>query len=313
MKDLRLALIYGGISKERKISLISGKKVAEALKDQFNLSVYDSKTDLERLIKEKDNINLAFPILHGKYGEDGTVQGFLELLRIPFVGSGVLASAIGINKLIFKQLLKNQGLPFPKTQICNNQKKAKVPSFGPPWFVKPNTQGSSVGVSSASNKTELKSALKKAFKYDQIIHIEEQIIGREFTCGIIEKEQKPVILPVVEIIPSEEFFNYQAKYNGTTKEIVPAEIAPKLTREIQELSLRVFQLVGAKDLARIDFMVDQKNRPYILEINTIPGLTDESLLPKEAQAAGYPFPEFLEAIINNAWQRAKLEKEPKRE
>lgn len=309
MKDLRLALIYGGISEEREISLISGEKVAEALRDRFDLKVYNPKTDLDRLAKEKDEIDIGFPILHGKYGEDGTIQGFLELLEIPFVGSGVLASAIDINKLVFKQLIKNANLPFPRTQICDDRRKVKVPRFGPAWFVKPNTQGSSVGVSSAGNIRELKSSLKEAFEYDSIVHIEERIEGREMTCGVMEKDQQPFSLPVVEIIPQEEFFNYRAKYNGSTQEIVPARIDQGLTKKIQDLALKVFQLVGGSDFARIDFMVDQRNKPYILEINTIPGLTDESLLPKEAQAAGYPFPEFLSVIIDNAWQRTNMEEE----
>ena len=184
-----------------------------------------------------------------------------------------------------------------------------MPRFGPPWFIKPNTQGSSVGVSSAVNIKELKGSLRKAFEYDSLSHIEEKIEGRELTCGIMEKDQQPYPLPVVEIIPQEEFFDYKAKYNGSTQEIVPARIDQGLTKKIQDLALKVFQLVGAFDFARIDFMVDQRNRPYILEINTIPGLTNESLLPKEAQAAGYPFPEFLSVIIDNAWQRTNMEEE----
>ncbi len=304
MEELKLALIYGGISEEREISLISGEKVAEVLKDRFDLRVYDPKIDLGKLIKEKDSIDLAFPILHGRYGEDGTIQGFLELLEIPYIGSGVTASAISIDKLIFKQLVKNAGLPIPKTKVL--LKKAKVvkrPSFHPPWFVKPNNQGSSVGVSSAHNLEGLKESLKEAFEYDQIVHIEKQVIGQELTCGIMEKDQRPFPLPVVEIIPKEEFFNYQAKYNGTTEEIVPARIDQTLSKKIQDLALKVYRLVGARDFARVDFMADRNSNPYILEINTIPGLTDESLLPKEAKAAGFPFPDFLFRLIENAWQR----------
>jgi D-alanine-D-alanine ligase len=303
MKSINLALIYGGVSDEREVSLKSGTAVKKALKERFNLLVYDPKKDLEKLIKDRTKIDLAFPILHGKYGEDGTIQGLLELYEIPYVGSGILGSAVGINKQIFKSILKSANLNYPQTLICKD--KFKMPKFSGPWFVKPENQGSSVGISRAENQLELKSSFKKARKYDQVVHIEKEIIGTELTCGIIEENQKAKALPIVEIIPKKEFFNYQAKYDGTTEEIVPAKIEKGLENKVKKLAVKVFNLTQAQDFARIDFIVDRNQKPFILEINTIPGMTDESLLPKEDQAAGYSFEEFLVSIIQNAYNRSK--------
>ncbi len=303
MKNINLALIYGGVSREREVSLKSGQQVEKALKDEFNLEVYDPKDDLEKLIDDKDSIDIAFPILHGRLGEDGTIQGFLELLNIPYIGSGVLASAIGIDKKVFKKLLKSEGLPYPKTKLVNKNKPITLPSFNPPWFIKPNKEGSSLGVSLAKDSKTLKEAVREASEFDDIVHIEEEIKGMELTVGVMEETGETKALAVIKIVPKNGFFDYQAKYDGSTEEIVPAPIDKKLAKQVQKLAKKVFKLVGARDFARVDFMVDNEDRPYILEINTIPGMTDESLLPKSAQAAGYSFKEFLKTLVNSAWER----------
>lgn len=303
MKNINLALIYGGISEEREVSLKSGKAARNAIKNDFNLKIYDPKKDIAKIVNNKEKIDLAFPILHGKYGEDGTIQGFLDMLSIPYVGSGCLASAIGMDKQIFKQLLKANKLKYPQTLICKN--KYRKPQFSGPWFVKPNSQGSSVGISRAKTLSQLKSSFNQAKKFDQVVHIEKEIVGQELTCGVIEEGGKTRALPIVEIIPQNDFFDYQAKYDGSTKEIVPAKIDKNLTKKVQDTALKVFKLVKARDFARIDFIVNKEGKPHILEINTIPGMTSESLLPKEAKAAGYSFREFLISIIENAYNRSQ--------
>jgi len=304
MKKLSIALIYGGTSEEREVSLMSGENIAKALKQDYDLKIYDPKDGLNALAKDKDQIDLALPIIHGTPGEDGAIQGFLELIGIPYFGSGVAASAIGMDKLVFKRLVKYEHIPVPKTKVVNANNFEK-PGFTDPWFVKPNNQGSSLGVSSANNMEELQKAVKLAHEFDSVIHIEQQIKGQEFTIPVMEKNQKAFSLPVIEIIPKEEFFNYKAKYNGTTTEITPAETSPALTKKLQDIALKVFKITKAKDLARIDIMLDKHNQPYVLEINTMPGLTSESLVPKSAKAGGYPFKKFLKTLITNAWQRAR--------
>lgn len=305
MSKLKLALIYGGISQEREISLTSGRKVKAALEGEYEIKVYDPKKDLERLTREKDDIDLAFPILHGNWGEDGTIQGMLEILQIPYVGCPVLASSVGMDKEVFKNMLNSKDLPYPPTKVVKEAKKVKLPKFPFPWFIKPNTQGSSVGINEVASKGEAKQALKEAFKYGSRAHIERKIKGREFTCGLMEDKDKLKALPVVEIIPKKSFFDYEAKYDGTTQEIVPAKINDGLAKRIKKLSKQTFKLIKGRDFARVDFMFDRNNKPYILEINTIPGLTDESLLPKEAQAEGYSFKEFLMSLVENAIKREK--------
>jgi len=304
MKKLLIALIYGGTSEEREISLMSGENIAKVLKQNYDLKIYDPKNDLKSLIADKDQIDLALPIIHGTPGEDGAIQGFLELIGIPYFGSGVAASAIGMNKLVFKRLVKYEHIPVPKTKIVNTNNFEK-PDFDDPWFVKPNNQGSSLGVSSTNNMNELKKAVKLAQEFDSIIHIEQEIKGQEFTIPVMEKDRKAFSLPVIEIIPQEKFFNYTAKYNGTTAEITPAKISTTLTKKLQDIALKVFKVTKAKDLARIDIMVDKYKQPYVLEINTMPGLTAESLVPRSAKAGGYPFKKFLKTLIDNAWQRAR--------
>jgi D-alanine-D-alanine ligase len=305
MKKINLALIYGGISEEREVSLNSGEEVEKAIESDFNLEIIDPKQDLEKLFAIKDKIDLAFPILHGKYGEDGTIQGMLDILGTPYVGSDCLPSSIGMDKLIFKRLLKSKGFSYPQTYI--NKGSFKKPPFDGPWFVKPNSQGSSLGISRAENMGELKEAYALAKEYEQTVHIEKEIQGLELTCGVMEESGTIKALPIVEIVPKNDFFDYDAKYDGTTKEIVPAIIDQETTDKVQRLASNIFKLVGARDFSRIDFMIDKNRQPYILEINTIPGMTNESLLPKEAKAAGYSFRKFLIAIIENAWERS-LEK-----
>lgn len=307
MKRLTVAVLMGGISAEREISLMSGKAIIEALKKlgKYQIKIYDPKTDLLRLFCDKDKIDVALPILHGPYGEDGTIQGFLELCGIPYGFSRVLPSALGINKLLQRKIYEQVGLSVPKYQVI--QGRLEPPSLSYPVVVKPNTQGSSVGVSICRNAEEYKKGVNEALKYDQTVLVEEYIKGREITVGVVGEGEETYALPVIEIIPKKEFFNYQAKYNGTTEEIVPAPLPPEISKNAQESAILCHKTLGCSGVTRIDMILDDKGKNgfknYILEINTIPGFTKESLIPKAAKAAGIKFEELVEKIIKIALKK----------
>lgn len=300
MKRLIIAVLFGGISSEREISIASAEHVIEALKKNknYNVLAYDTKTDLLKLFRDQDKIDVAMPILHGPYGEDGTIQGFLELLQIPYTHSKVLASALGANKLIQRKLYQQYDIPIPKYKAL--YKGDTLTSFYYPLVVKPNSQGSSIGVCICQNKQELNAAVKQAFKYDDIILVEDFIKGTEITVGVLGNSENPVTLPVIEIVPRSDFFNYKAKYDGTTQEIVPARISEKLARQAQGYAKRVHHILGCSGITRTDMIIGQHNQIFVLEINTIPGITQESLIPKAAKAAGISFEKLLDKLIELA-------------
>lgn len=248
--------------------------------------------------------NVVFIAMHGPYGEDGTIQGMLELAGIPYTGAGVLASALGMNKIMFRKVMEKENIPTPNYIIfTKDEKKANIlKKFKFPFVVKPSDQGSSVGVSIVHNKKELKPALEKAFTYSNKLLIEEYIEGTEVSCGVLGNEN-PVALPVIEICPKKEFFDYEAKYDETKcEEIVPARISKRLTKQVQDLAIRVFQAIDCRGFGRVDILI-RKDKPYVLEINTIPGLTPVSLFPKEAAAAGISYSKLLDRIIELALEQ----------
>lgn len=299
-KKLTIAVLRGGISAEREVSLNSGRQVIKALKNLgYKYFVYDPKTDLSKLIKDKNKIDVVLPILHGPFGEDGTIQGLLELLKLPYAFSNVTASALGINKSLQKQLFIQNNIPSPKYQLLKNKKeKIKIKL---PFVVKPNIQGSSVGVTIVRYKKDVPKALNKAFKYDHEVLVEEYIKGLEITVGVLGKGEDAKALPVVEIVPKSEFFDFTAKYDGTTQEVVPARIPASLATKAQNLALKVHKLIGCSGVTRVDMIVKKSKGPInVLEINTIPGMTRESLIPKAARAAGISFEELINQLIKIA-------------
>jgi len=252
-----------------------------------------------KLTDEKPNV--VFIAMHGPFGEDGTVQGMLELAGLPYTGAGVLASALGMDKIMFKKIMEKENIPLPDYLVFEKRdKKSKIlKKFKFPFVIKPSDQGSSVGVSIVHNKKEFGSALKLAFSYSKKILVDEYLSGIEVSCGVLGNE-KPVALPVIEIIPKREFFDYEAKYDETQcDEIVPARISKRLTKKVQELAIRVFQAIDCRGFGRVD-MIISRGKPYVLEINTIPGLTPLSLFPKEAAAAGMSYSQLLDRIIELA-------------
>lgn len=304
MKKYTIAIILGGISAERDISIASGKNIADCLRAKFKIEKYDLKYNLKKLFLacQRREMDLVYPLLHGRLGEDGTLQGFLELLQIPYFGSGVLGSALGINKLAQREILEYHKIEVPKYWVIKKDEKIKEGFFvkfcrRSGWVTKPNSQGSSVGVSICKNKKELKKGIRKAGKFDDIIIIEKYIKGREITVGVWG-DAKAKTLPVVEIIPKEKFFNYKAKYDPETEEIVPAEIPKNVSQKAQKIAVEVYKVLRCSGICRVDMIWDdKKNKIYVLEINTIPGMTETSLIPKAIKAAGFGLAEFLEKLI----------------
>lgn len=303
MQKMTLALIYGGVSSEREVSLNSGEQVYAALdKAKYEIIHYDPKTDLAQLVTDADKIDAALIILHGPYGEDGTMQGLLDLLNIPYQGAGVLGSALAMNKLASKRMYQQAGLTIPPYLTIRRDETLDaahcIRKLGMPLVVKPVGGGSSVGMSIIRSESDLKSAVSQAFEYDDAVLIETYIDGVEITCGVIGNDE-PEALPLIEIIPNEkyEFFDYEAKYTaGATQEICPARIDDGLTATAQEYGVRAHQALFCQGYSRTD-MIIKDQQIYVIETNTIPGMTATSLYPQSAAKAGLPFGELMDKLI----------------
>lgn len=301
LKDKRVVVVSGGWSSEREISLLSGRNVFEALRRQGVEAVsFDlvSPDDLPKLLKEKPDV--IFIALHGKPGEDGSFQGFAEVAGIPYTGSGVEASAIGIDKWVSKWVFARNDIPTPRfiplpgdaDHVPAAQKAAA--EFGFPVIVKPRFEGSSVGVHIIHEELALLEQTRRVQAEFGDVLLEEFISGVTGTAGILGDK----VLPLLELVPkTQEFYDYQAKYTkGATQFICPARMDPEQTRLTQELALRAFRSIGARHFGRVDFMLAENSHPYLLEANTIPGLTDVSDLPAEAKVAGISYDELIVRI-----------------
>ena len=309
MEKLTVALLSGGRSAEREVSLNSGEQVYQALnKDKYTIRRYDPRDDLARLVGEAGEIDVALIILHGRYGEDGTIQGLLELLGIPYHGSGVLGSAIGINKIVSKHLYEHAGLPVSPYLILDRADptaQVKVQEvLGFPVVVKPEHEGSSIGLSIVVEAGKLKPALELAGEYDRFVLVEKYLEGTEIT-GAVLGNLNPQPLPLVEIVPGDqyEFFDYEAKYKpGATEEICPARLSEELTKKAQDYAVRAHQALRCRGYSRTDMIVSN-DEVYVLETNTIPGMTATSLYPQAAAAAGIGFSELLDRLIELALEK----------
>jgi len=316
VKKLNIAVLMGGMSSEHEISLISGQNALKYLDRQkytvkpIIISKQGEWTMGGRQVavdKALKGVDVAFNALHGEYGEDGCIQGLLESFGVKYTGSGVLASALGMDKIKSKELFQHHGLNVPESIVLDKESDSSKINFkklGNILVIKPAYLGSSVGISIVDNKdkNELRKAINKALERCNEVIIEDFIDGLEATCGILEnvKGQKCFALPVTEIIPPPgRFFDYEVKYDGSTQEITPARINRSLTKKIQEAAINAHRILGCRGYSRTDFIV-RKNKIYVLEINTLPGLTKESLLPKAAKIAGIEFPDLLDIIIKNA-------------
>ncbi len=306
MKKIRLALIAGGVSGEREVSLAGAAAVEEALdRDKYQVHRYDPATDLARIAADAEQLDAAFILLHGIHGEDGTVQGMLELLHIPYQGAGVLGSALAMDKNLAKTLYKLHGLPVAAWEMAAQEDIADpaglLAKLTLPLVVKPVRQGSSLGMSIVRRAEQLSAALVTAFQHDSEVMVEEFIKGREITVGVIGNS-KLQALPLIEIIPdaSYDFFDYEAKYKaGATREICPAEVADSIRERAQQYAVTAHQALQLWGYSRTDMMVQGEDL-YILETNTIPGMTATSLLPQAAAAAGLDFSALLDRLIELA-------------
>jgi D-alanine-D-alanine ligase len=309
MGKLRLALIAGGKSSEREVSLKSGAQVYQALnQDKYDIRRYDPLTDLARWMGDAKELDAALIIMHGRGGEDGSLQGLLDLLEIPYQGSGVLASALAMNKELSKTIYQLAGLKVPAA-LAFPREKAPSPQeieakLGLPVVIKPVHEGSSIGISMAGTPEALKTGLAAAFALDNRVLVEEFIQGTEVTGGVLGNATLQA-LPLVEIIPASTypFFDYEAKYQpGASEEICPARLSPELTQRAQECALIAHNALGCRGYSRTDMMI-REQEIFVLETNTIPGMTATSLFPQGAKAAGIDFPDLLDTLINLALEK----------
>ncbi len=332
---LKIAILYGGKSAEHEVSIRSAESIISALdKEKYEIvKIFISpkgKWQLENSSKNillapesngeltingeisSDKIDVVFPVLHGPFGEDGTVQGLLKLAGIPFVGPSVLGSSIGMDKDVTKRLLREAGIPIPNFITTTH---SKLPSYaiaketlGNIIFIKPANLGSSVGVHKITNEQEYQSATLDAFSYDTKILLEEFIEGREIECSVLGNEDPITSLPG-EIIPTHDFYSYESKYtdqNGAKYEI-PANLDELMTKKIQDLSIKTFKTLCCEGMSRVDFFLKANGEIFVNEINTIPGFTSISMYPKMWEASGLPYSKLLDKLIDLAIKRHQVE------
>ncbi len=306
---IRLALLAGGRSGEREVSLKGAEGVERALDpDKYTVRRYDPATDLARLAAEAADIDVAFILLHGPYGEDGTVQGFLDLLGIPYQGSGVLGSALAMNKHLAKIHYRAAGLAVPDWRLltpADLDRETVLAEVPLPGVIKPVGQGSSLGMSIARSREELVRGLAEAFRYGDEVMVEQFIKGREITGGVLGNAEL-VALPLVEIIPGAEyaFFDYTAKYQpGASQEICPAAFDAATTIRAQGVAMAAHRALHLRGYSRTDMMVAEDGTVYVIETNTIPGMAPTSLLPQAAKAYGLDFGALLDRLLELAMER----------
>ncbi len=295
----KVAVLMGGKSAEREVSLKSGAAVLAALrKSDVDAYAFDPAVqDIHALLDE--GYQRAFIALHGRFGEDGTVQGALELMGIPYTGSGVLASALAMDKWRTKLVWQAAGLPIPVYELltADSDFTAVAGRLGLPLFVKPANEGSSVGITKVKQASELRAAYEEAAKHDKLVIVEQFIGGGEYTAAILGTQA----LPVIKIEPANEFYDYEAKYlRDDTRYLCPCGLTPEQEAEMQHLAQLAFALVGGVGWGRVDFLMDETGKPYLLEINTSPGMTDHSLVPMAARQAGMSFEQLVLRILELA-------------
>lgn len=312
----RIAVLMGGPSSEREISLKSGKAVYGVLKllnlDVISLDIINSDINRVRTQIKDNKIKIAFIALHGRFGEDGTIQSLLEEMHIPYTGSDIQASRLALNKIAARDALKKAGILVPDTEVMNKsrsflqddkQRSKKGRNKNTtiidnskkfPLVVKPVSSGSSIGLSIVEKREDFEAALKDSFNHDEEVLVEEYIEGREITVGILDEKA----LSVIEIIPKRRFFDYRAKYTkGLTEYVVPANLPEKIYNHIQQVGLTAHKALMCFGFSRVDMIMDKKTRVFVLEVNTIPGMTQTSLLPKAAEAEGISFGELCIKLL----------------
>ncbi|MGL5206778.1 MAG: D-alanine--D-alanine ligase [Acidaminococcaceae bacterium] len=306
-KNIKVAVVMGGPSAEREVSLATGAAVVAALKEKgYDVEAIDI---VPGKITEQLNrcaANIVFNAVHGLYGEDGCLQGLLEMIGIPYTGSGVLASAIAMDKVATKRIFQATEIPTPRCLILSQEDKLNhneiiLNTFSLPIVVKPASQGSSLGVVIVKQERELEDALQTAFKYGGEVLIEEFIKGKELTVAVMSYEGETKAFPVINIVPHSGTYDFKSKYTkGETEYIVPAPIGDAETQHAQEVAVQAYKVLGCKGVARADLMLDNEGQVFVLELNTVPGMTATSLVPKAAAAVGVSFPDLCERILLSA-------------
>jgi D-alanine-D-alanine ligase len=298
----RVTVLLGGRSAERDVSLNTGAQVAEALAGRgFAVSTVDTAQGsfIGDIVASRPDV--VFIALHGRFGEDGTIQGLLELLDIPYVGSGVLASALAMNKVMSKHVYVSEGLTTPAFRVIRRGEEYDVAAIteelGPDTVVKPANEGSSVGMTIVHDPELLEAAIESAFEHDPLVLVERFETGVEVTVGVLGNEA-PVALPTLEIVPVNDFYDYESKYvPGMSRHIIPAGVSEAARVECQRLAMEAHRAIGCMGMSRSDTIVTPEGAVFLLETNTIPGMTKTSLLPDAAAAAGIVFPELCERLV----------------
>ncbi len=299
--SLKIGVLMGGLSAEREVSLKSGAAVAGSLMKQgYNVCSIDVDTEIALTLR-REKVDVAFIALHGRYGEDGIIQGLLEMMQIPYTGSGVLASALGMNKAQARSLFIAAGIATPPCFLLTEKEKGifktNPPAFGYPAVVKPISEGSSVGVTIVQDPSEMEAALNEAFRFGPQILVEQYIAGTEVHVGILD--QTP--LGAIEIRPKTAFYDYTAKYiKGMSDHIFPAALSEEVYKALLEWGLKAHNALGCSGYGRADFILDRAYKPYVLEVNTLPGMTETSLLPEIARGVGISFDQLVEKILATA-------------
>ncbi len=293
----KVAVLFGGTSAEREVSLNSGSRVLAALQGQgIDVHAFDPATQTLDDLKGYDR---AFIALHGRHGEDGTIQGALEVMHIPYTGSGVLASALAMDKFRTKLMWQAAGLPVPEYALLNADSDfAEIEEqLGLPLFVKPAREGSSIGVTKVKERGALKTAYEEAARHDPLVIAEKGVMGGEYTVGIVGDE----VLPIIKIEPATEWYDYEAKYNrDDTKYLCPCGLPEAKEMEIRKGALEAFRILGGRGWGRVDFLMDEEGNHYFLEVNTAPGMTDHSLVPMGARVAGMEYPALVRRVLELA-------------
>lgn len=306
-KNQVVAVVMGGPSAEREVSLNTGAAIANALREYGYTNVVEIDLDPRNFGKQlaESKAEVVFNAVHGLYGEDGRLQTLLEIREMPYTGSGMIASVSCMDKVITKRMLRDAGISTPACLIVNKKesgiKEKIMQRFSLPVVIKPASQGSSIGVEIVKEENQLDEALANAFKYSRDILVEEFIGGKELTVAMMQKDGDVVALPVIHIAPHSGTYDYHSKYTkGATEYICPADLDEETTKKVQEISKQAYEVLGCSGVARADVMLDEEGNGYVLEINTVPGMTATSLVPKAAAAAGITFPELCNIILQSA-------------
>lgn len=301
---MKIAVLYGGTSGEREVSLSTGKGIIQALKKHGHevMGIDFSPDRLEEVIQL--NVDLVFIGLHGKFGEDGKIQSLLDMLDIPYVGSGVLASALAMDKTKAKQIFSSNGIQIAKSK--SYPAGLGVPAiaskvrehFIPPFVVKPNQEGSTLGLTIVKQDQQIEEAIELAIKSDSTILVEEYVKGREMTVPVIGRQGEEQALPIIEIIPKNEYYDFDSKYKpGGSEHIVPAKVELELADRMKKEAVIAHQQLGCEVYSRVDFIVNEQNEPVILEVNTLPGMTPTSLFPDSAMEMGWNYDELIQKFV----------------